>query len=282
MWKRVAYALVLVLAVFAAARWPGTSAGGGATMEETLASQALGGPLRFTVTLPQGYDSDGTRYPVIYFLHGLPAPASGYHDGAIAAQALQGLDRQAILVSPQGARDGDSDPEYLDWGADRNWETALTLELPAWVDSHFRTVADRTGRAIVGFSAGGYGAMMLGLHDLGRFSVIESWSGYFHPTDPTGTKPLDLGTAAQNARASAHTLVSGLRAAFTAKPTFLAFYVGAGDARFRAENVQLDRELTQARVPHVFEIYAGGHDRTLWRREAPLWLELALKHLAAS
>ena len=28
------------------------------------------------------------------------------------------------------------------------------------------------------------------------FSVIESWSGYFHPTDPTGTKPLDRGPQA--------------------------------------------------------------------------------------
>src|SRR4051794_35477905 len=125
---RATYALVVVLAVFAAAWWPGASAGGGTTLEETLASTALGGPLRFTVTLPDGYDADGKRYPVIYFLHGLPAPASGYHDGALVAHALQGLARQAILVSPQGARAGDPDPEYLDRGADRDWETALTEE----------------------------------------------------------------------------------------------------------------------------------------------------------
>ena len=52
----VVYALVVVLVAFAAAWWPGASAGGGTAMEETLASKALGGPLRFTVTLPEGYD----------------------------------------------------------------------------------------------------------------------------------------------------------------------------------------------------------------------------------
>ena len=43
----------------------------------------------------------------------------------------------------------------------------------------------------MGLSAGGYGAVILGIHHLDRFSVIESWSGYFHPTDPTGTIALD-------------------------------------------------------------------------------------------
>ena len=46
------------------------------------------------------------------------------------------------------------------------------------------------GRAIVGLSAGCYGATMLGLNHLGEFSVIESWSGYFHATDPSGNRAL--------------------------------------------------------------------------------------------
>src|SRR5439155_26789742 len=107
----------------------------------------------------------------------------------------------------------------------------------AYVDARYRTIADRSGRAIVGFSAGGYGAVMLGLHNLDRFSVIESWSGYFHPTDPSGRKALDLGTQAQNARASADPVRPTLRSAFGRQPTLLAFYVGAGCPRFRAENV---------------------------------------------
>ena len=83
------------------------------------------------------------------------------------------------------------------------------------------------------------------------FAAIESWSGYFHPTNPAGTQPLDLGSSSKNARASAHSFVKTLRADEQRRPTFFAFYVGNRDERFRAENVELDRELRAARVPHV-------------------------------
>jgi enterochelin esterase-like enzyme len=64
-------------------------------------------------------------------------------------------------------------------------------------------------------------------------------------------------------------------------PTFLAFYVGRGDTRFYGENVQLDRELTTAEVPHLFELYPGAHTFALWRAHARVWLSLALNRLAA-
>jgi enterochelin esterase-like enzyme len=75
--------------------------------------------------------------------------------------------------------------------------------------------------------------------------------------------------------------VSQLRAAFSRRSTFFGFYVGAGDTRFRAENEKLDRELRTARVPHVFRVYPGGHDNTVWTAHATAWLRLALAHLAS-
>jgi enterochelin esterase-like enzyme len=75
--------------------------------------------------------------------------------------------------------------------------------------------------------------------------------------------------------------VPRLREAFKRRPTFLAFYVGTDDSRFRAENQLLDRELDAARVPHVFRVYRGGHERAVWRAHATAWLRLALVHLAA-
>ena len=38
------------------------------------------------------------------------------------------------------------------------WQTFLTTELIPYVDSHYRTVAKREGRAITGLSMGGHGA----------------------------------------------------------------------------------------------------------------------------
>jgi enterochelin esterase-like enzyme len=276
--RRAALAAVVACAVV-------STAGAGLEVRGTLLegefqSSALRGEVGFEIYLPPGYAHSHKRYPVVYFLHGLPASSKSFRGAAAFAKALEAARKPAILVGPQGARDGDSDPEYIDWGTGRNWETALGAELPRYIDAHYRTIPGRRGRALVGLSAGGYGAALVALHRLSAFSVIESWSGYFHPTDPTGTKSLDLGSTAANRHASAHSFVGSLRRTFATRPTLFAFYVGKQDSRFLAENLQLHRELAAAKVPHVFEVYEGGHSQSLWLRHATPWLRLALDHLA--
>jgi enterochelin esterase-like enzyme len=282
--KRAVWALLLVAAIAAgavasAALRPDHDTAGPTTRLTSFNSKAVRGRVRLVVLLPAGYDQRHLRYPVVYFLHGLPTGSQGYRNVGFLRRAVSGLRRQAILVAPQAARDHDTDPEYLDWGPGRNWEQAVSRELPAYVDSRFRTIPDRRARALVGLSAGGYGAVSLAFHHLDSFGVVESWSGYFHPTNPGGTLPLDLGSARRNRRANLHKAVAGLRHAFRVHPTFFGFYVGRGDARFRAENLALHRELVSAGIPHVFELYPGTHAQQVWSAHARAWLRLALQHL---
>ena len=103
--------------------------------------------------------------------------------------------------------------------------------------------------------------MHLALKHLDQFSVVESWSGYFHPTDPTGTKALDLGSSVANAQADVHHQLQATRKQLKTLPTLIAFYVGRDDTRFLAENEQLNQELSRAGIPHVFRIYSGGHNQ---------------------
>ncbi len=243
-------------------------------LDLTVRSTGLDGTAHLLVVLPHGDSASTRRYPVVYFLHGLPAGPTTYRGYEWVPRALVQAGN-AILVIPEAARDGDDDPEYLNWGQGRQWETYISNEIPAYVDSHFRTIAARRGRALVGLSAGGYGATVLGIRHLGAFSVIESWSGYFHPTDPTGTKPL-----ARTDNVNVHGLIPVLVRNEMTLPTYLAFYVGKGDSRFRAEDVQFNDELTKARVPHAFAVYPGGHDSALWQSHAVVWLRMALRHLA--
>ena len=260
---------------------PGRRARNGTISESSFPSRALGSRLRFAVYLPPGYRDGRERYPVIYYLHGLPATGDAFRTFGFVPAALEQRSLRAIVIAPQGARGGDSDPEYLDWGAGRNWESAIARELPAFVDSRYRTIRGRDGRALIGLSAGGYGAFLLTLHHLSSFAAVESWSGYFHPTDPSGSKALELGSPRADAKASAHALVADLGSSVRRYPTFLAFYVGGADARFERENEQLNLELTHAGIAHTFRIYHGGHSSVLWQREAGPWLELALRHLHA-
>jgi enterochelin esterase-like enzyme len=275
--SRVASLSVVLVAALALAVNPARSQ---TEVDVSFRSTALKATMHALVALPVGYAAGTRRYPVVYFLHGLPATSVSYSGLRWVADALAASGRPAILVAPQGARDDDTDPEYLDWGEGRDWETYVSSELVRVVDSRFRTIADRRGRAIIGLSAGGYGAAAIGFNHLDKYAAIESWSGYFVPTDPSGLDKLDRGSQAANARASLHTLVKTSVPEIKESHPFFAFYVGSHDTRFLAENVQLNRELNGAHIAHVFEVYAGGHTTALWERHAAGWLRLALSHLA--
>jgi S-formylglutathione hydrolase FrmB len=273
--RRVAItgAAALLLASVAAA----VAFGHGSSRSDDRALRAHAAALRYAVWLPPDYDTSGLRYPVVYFLHGLPGNAATYRSIGWLERALDATGVPAILVAPQGATSRDRDPEYLG-----RWETSIAVDLPRAVDRAYRTIRTRSGRALIGLSAGGYGAMHIAIAHLREYAVVESWSGYFHPTDPTGSYALDLGSPSRNAAANVHRQLAQLEAELDREPLYLAFYIGRGDptGSFVAENEQLNRELTAARIPHVFRLYSGGHTQTLWAREAPAWLRLALNHLA--
>ncbi|MGZ4169688.1 MAG: alpha/beta hydrolase [Solirubrobacteraceae bacterium] len=260
-------------------RAPTTAGSRARTVSAVCRSPSLGGTMPTLVYLPAGYSS-GRRYPVVYFLHGLPASPSSYQENAFVAAALASAGERAIVVAPQGARDVDSDREYLDWDATEDWPQAISHDLPACIDARFHTIAGRYGRALVGLSAGGYGAMNIGLRNLDQFGAVQSWSGYFVATNPAGTKVLNLGSKQANAAA---TVPRGRQLArrLQLEPAQIAFYVGLQDSRFLTMNRQFDASLSQAGIGHVFHTYPGGHSSALWRSQAATWLGWALRYLAA-
>ncbi len=245
----------------------------------TCRSPALGGSLPALVYLPPGYDATGRRYPVVYFLHGLPAGRQSYRQNAFVAAALAAAHRSAIVVAPQGARDLDSDREYLDWSPTEDWPRAISHDLTACVDKRFPTIASRHGRMLVGLSAGGYGAFNIGLRNLSTFGAIESWSGYFVATDPSGDDVLQLGSTAaqQAARVPRGPALAGALARW---PSLVAFYVGRADDRFLTMNQTYADSLRRSGIGHVFRTYAGGHAFSLWSAQAPGWLTMGLTYLS--
>lgn len=260
---------------------PAAPTGSPRIIDGSFYSPAVKGTLHYQIALPPGYATDGKRYPVLYVLHGLPASAGAYKGVAGYAGRLAATNDPAIVVGAQGARPGDTDPEWHNWGAGRDWETATQHDLVSYIDRHYRTIARRSGRAIIGISAGGYGATLIAIHHPATYQVIESWSGYFEITDPDGN-PLDLGSVEANADASAHAKVAALKREFARYPkTFFGFYIGTKDpyTNFIADNKQLDRELTAAGIPHVFALYPGAHDGTFWRMHQDQWLDGAVDRL---
>jgi enterochelin esterase-like enzyme len=245
----------------------------------TCRSPALGGTLPAAVYLPAGYAPGTRRYPVVYFLHGLPAGPGSYLGSTFVATALAAPDQRAIVVVPQGARQPDSDREYLDWSPTEDWPQAIAHDLTRCVDQRYATIASRRGRVLIGLSAGGYGAFNIGLRALATFGALESWSGYFAATDPTGDHVLDLGSPQANEAATVPTGAS-LRRALARWPSLIAFYVGREDNRFLEVNQQFSSALSASGIAHVYLTYPGGHAMALWQPHAARWLTMALRYVA--
>jgi enterochelin esterase-like enzyme len=276
-----ALAVSATLTVTAAGAATGTAEAGAIT-DATFQSSALGGTVHYAVYLPPSYGSSNRRYPVVYFLHGLPASDSAYRSIGWIADAVNQSGREAIVIGAQGSQGNDVDSEWLNRGPGRNWEDATASELVSAVDGRYRTIRHRRARAIIGVSAGGYGAMAIGLHHPETFSVIQSWSGYFRPTDPTGTSTLYLGSRQANDRANVFGLVRNLRGSLGRYywGTHIGFYVGADDQRFRPDNERLERVLAAYGAPHVaFGLYRGAHTQSVWDKHARPWIKLALSIL---
>jgi len=123
----------------------------------TFRSTSMGLDVGFVIYLPPGYEDQANaqrRYPVVYFLHG---GLSGTENSSIGMTAYfdraieSGVVPPRIYVFVNGGRHS-----HYDHGGFLA-ETAFVKELIPHIDSNYRTIAARSGRAIEGFSAGGRG-----------------------------------------------------------------------------------------------------------------------------
>lgn len=133
-------------------------------------------PARATVLLPDGYHTSGKRYPVLYLLHG------GLGDYLEFRRLnIEGLTagKDIIVVMPEGGKAGwYSNPATTSITVGRrHWETFHMNELIPWVDATFRTHAEYAGRAVSGFSMGGFGALKYTAKYYGHFASVSSHSG---------------------------------------------------------------------------------------------------------
>src|SRR6266566_5394777 len=103
------------------------------------------------VYLPPGYGLPANanhRYPVVYLIHGNPGGAIDWMRAGAVGTAMDTLLadhllRPMIVVAPSGSWSWTADSECLNTVGRQKAETYLTRVVVAWVDNHFRTIANR-------------------------------------------------------------------------------------------------------------------------------------------
>jgi len=139
-------------------------------------SPAVSRQMKFDIVLPPGYEASGERYPVLYLLHGYMQNYTVWGRNLGAAFYARNFS-DLIVVMPDAGNSW-----YINYARNEdnqrnNWEDHIVRDVIGHVDSNFRTLARREGRAIAGLSMGGYGAVMLGLRHPELFVSVASTSG---------------------------------------------------------------------------------------------------------
>jgi len=147
---------------------------------EKFSSAAVDTDVSYYIYLPPGYEASSKRYPVLYWFHG------AYGRPYSATPVVRRLD-DAIRTgnAPEMIVVSSMDPTGLSmWTNSKDgrlpMETIFVEELIPHIDKNYRTIADRAGRGIEGFSMGGYGAAYLGIKYNQLFSSVSILAGALH------------------------------------------------------------------------------------------------------
>ena len=284
---------------------------------DTLHSQALGTRKAFVVYLPPSYArAPERRFPVAYYLHGHWGSETDWtRQGALAATmdslAAAGVP-EMIVVMPDG-----DDGWYTTWNSLGRFRACMeepspgthaeprasycvpwpkyddyvARDLVAFVDSAYRTRADRAHRGIAGLSMGGYGAVTLALNYPDVFAAAWSHSGVLAAMvipDTTGNvrEARSIEELRDARRGSWYSLLPafgadtlGWRARDPATRARLALSRGAPlptlgfdvgrDDPYLPHNRAFARALDSLGVRHEYAEHPGRHDWTYWRARLP-------------
>ena len=163
---------------------------------------------RMTIYTPANYEKGG-HYPVLYLLHGAGGDENAWSELGRAAQIMdnliaEGKAKPMIVVMPNGNTNCQAAPGEWSFGMytpsfmgetgpkkpDVTDMANSFLDIVNYVDSHYRTIKERRGRAICGLSMGGgqtfnvsrlypklfdfYGLFSAGLHLNGKIEQNSS------------------------------------------------------------------------------------------------------------
>lgn len=212
---------------------------------------------RMNIYTPPGYENSKKSYPVFYLLHGNACDENSWLDLGRAAQILDNLiatgkAEPMILVMTNGNPAQQAAPAYFgDTYTNENTRPGIASfpdtfgEIISFIDSNYRTIRKKEGRAIVGFSMGGGHAFTISKDNPNLFDYVGLLSAAgSRISDPAEKqKLLDLKK-------------SGCK----------LYYIGCGTEDFLYRSVlAYNKQLDEIGFKYYFRETPGGHTWGPWR-----------------
>lgn len=217
---------------------------------------------RANVYTPPNYDKESTaRYPVLYLQHGAGENERGWIEQGRANFILDNLiaagkAKSMIVVVDTGyAAYASTDLRSTTGrtaGATGAFEDVMLTELIPMIDTTYRTLTERTSRAMAGLSMGGGQTLSITLKHMDQFA----WIGAMSSPPRQG---FDVTTSYDGVFRDA--------AAFNKRVKLLWLGAGTAEERFHTGAVAMHDTLDRAGIKNVFYSSPGtDHEWQTWRR----------------
>ncbi len=160
----------------------------------------LGMKRRMTVYTPAGYEDSKDKYPVFYLLHGMGGDEEAWIALGRTAQIMDNLIAQGkaepmivVMTNGNAAQEAAPGESSLGFAAPsmqqpKTMEGSFELAFPDvvnYVDSHYRTIAKKSGRAIAGLSMGGFHSMHISNYYPDMYDYVGLFSAAIMPNEGT-------------------------------------------------------------------------------------------------
>lgn len=246
--------------------------------DDTVASAALARTMKYRVLLPDGYEQSGERYRTLYLLHGLTGDYMDWSTRTDLARLARALPLVIVMHEGENAwytNAADKGPRFEDYIAD---------DLVKDVESKYRVIRSRYGRAIAGLSMGGYGALKIGLKRPGTFAAAAGFSSALDVTDPKFDEAMPsfkdqlykiYGPAGSDTR-QANDILAIASAAKAAEAPALYIDCGTADGLLES-NRELVAVLQKRGFAYEYHEVPGAHAWDYWNRRIGFFLPWLMK-----
>lgn len=225
-------------------------------------SPTLGQQRRMTVYLPAAYDGK-KAFPVMYLLHGHGGDETAWGDLGRASQIMDNLIAEGKCVpmivvmsngnptcnaAPGWWHEGMYTPDgnaFNQRGAKASMEESF-MDIVNYVDSHYKTIKKRSGRAVTGLSMGGG-------HTFGISRLYPETFDYY-----------GLQSAAARVQQNDAKFNEQMTRLFSSKPKLFWIAIGKEDFLIQQNN-GLRQYLDEHKYPYEYYENDGGHIWRNWR-----------------
>lgn len=235
-------------------------------------SKAAGCQRRLSVYTPAGYEEGKTRYPVLYLLHGSGGDENAWVELGHVVRVMdnlvaEGKMQPTIVVMPNGnfsqpAAPAET-PDNLAYrpvmsnlipGNYKNGMYEMSFdEIVRYTDTHFRTKADASHRAIAGLSMGGFHTLFIALNHPKMFRYFGLFSA-------------GLGSHFLNEEMEAYRDVDAkLHRLMQQHPSLFWIAIGKDDFLYDV-NTQFRQQLDSIDFPYRYHESSRGHLWSNWRQ----------------